>query len=139
MELDPLFWQLVELPDNNRLPLSFRAIGAWACRTHPVAEAHLPVVALGPEHVAKQIVEWADEQLERNRGSWSLEEFIDREGRRSHPYFAALATALLIAGRFDEAASLALQEQALGRGGGFALGEKTAAGAVLHYVASNAK
>jgi hypothetical protein len=139
MELDPLFWQLVELSGNNRLPLSFRAIGAWTCRTHPVAEAHLPIVVRSPEHVAKQTIEWADEQLEQNRGSRSLEEFIEHQGRRSHPHFAALATALLIAGRFDEAASLALREQALGRGGQFVFNGKTVASAVLEYLASNAR
>jgi len=29
MALDPLFWSIVGLDDNNRLPLSFRAKGAW--------------------------------------------------------------------------------------------------------------
>src|SRR5271166_3762125 len=133
MELDPLFWQLVELSENNQHPLSFRAIGAWTCRTHAIAEAPLPIVVRSPEHVAKQIIEWADELLEQNRRNLSLEQFIDHQRRPSHPHFAALATAPLIAGRFDEAASLALQEQALGSGGHFVFNGKTVASAVLDY------
>lgn len=32
MALDPLFWNIVGLDDNNQLPLSFRATGAWVLR-----------------------------------------------------------------------------------------------------------
>ena len=31
MELDPIFCDIVGLPENVRLPLSFRAFGAWVC------------------------------------------------------------------------------------------------------------
>lgn len=33
MAIDPIFWDIVGLLENNKLPLSFRAIGAWTCST----------------------------------------------------------------------------------------------------------
>lgn len=59
MSLDPLFWDIVGLPENRKLPLSFRTNGAWVLRP-TFAEAHLGPAESSPEVLAGPAVEWAE-------------------------------------------------------------------------------
>lgn len=65
MALDPVFWQIVELPENIRLPLSFRASGAWTCHTPPAAEMLLTEAEHQADSLATLVLTWADEQLKQ--------------------------------------------------------------------------
>jgi hypothetical protein len=76
MALDPLFWDIVGLPENRNLPLSFRANGAWVL--HPPHKESLIGPAM-PEVVvlAELVVRSADEQLEQSRETRSIEQMLN--------------------------------------------------------------
>jgi hypothetical protein len=109
MALDPLFWDIVGLPENHDLPLSFRATGAWvlrpASREELVGASESSVVAL-----AHQTVEWSDTQIAAS--DWSIDAMIadlgsDRELRSQR---RALAICLhLLKGDLDKAQDLCRQ------------------------------
>jgi len=125
MAIDPLFWRVVGLPENERLPLSFRANGAWVLRP-PFSEANIALDEADPERLANDFVRWAGEQLPAvaSRTPATLLSEIEGLGdRRLH--FAALEICLRLM-LDDWGGALALCE---GRGpndyGGFGSGTTT--------------
>jgi hypothetical protein len=109
MALDPLFWDIVGLPENNHLPLSFRATGAWVLqprwREELVGASESSVVEL-----AHQTVAWSKTQVAAS--DWSIDGMIadvgsDRELRSQR---RALAICLhLLKGDLDKAQHLCRQ------------------------------
>jgi hypothetical protein len=74
MRLDELFWEIVGLPENNNLPLSFRDNGAWVLRPEWRVEALAPSEDAVIE-LAGQVVEWSNAQLS-SRPSWSIDAML---------------------------------------------------------------
>jgi hypothetical protein len=75
MAIDPIFWDLVGLPENREQPLSFRANGAWTCRPPYFAELDIE------EHtdsavVADRMIAAATDQLENVLRSYTLDAFL---------------------------------------------------------------
>lgn len=62
MALDPLFWDIVGLPDNHKLPLSFRATGAWVLQP-PSRPVDLSPQEDSPMALANQVVDWTTDCL----------------------------------------------------------------------------
>jgi hypothetical protein len=125
MSLDPLFWKIVGLDENINQPLSFRAFGAFVCRTPPLREADMPEGSGDPEQIARALLEWANEQLSELRGTQSVEGFVDfirfhpnQIARESH--LPALVTAMLLQGKDEEALAICSEARdASPFGGGF--------------------
>jgi hypothetical protein len=128
LALDPLFWDIVLLPDNRRLPLSFRATGAWTCSTPDLAAR--VVVEEGEDFhaAAEAIVAWADSSLPLVAG---IEDraFIDSVSGALpwgvRPYLATLICALIFAGRQEEAMQVCEEAKARGEEGGFTIRRST--------------
>lgn len=126
MSLDPLFWQLVGMEENINTPLSFRSFGAFTCRTPALREIDIPEGDGSPEFIAKELVDWANEQLQLLRGTQTIDGFVDFI--RTHPnyverraHLAVLVTGMLLQGRDEEA--LAICKDAKARAGGSFLNE----------------
>ena len=110
MAIDPIFWQIVALPENIRLPLSFRAAGAWTCHTYPIVETILPDAEHRAETLASLVLDWADKQLEQCGPHWTLNGFISGLQQANNGWdFASLVSALIVAGRNDEAMTTCLK------------------------------
>ena len=62
MALDPLFWDIVGLSENNMLPLSFRETGAWVLRP-PWIESCIGLNAIEVELLAKDVFDWGNMQM----------------------------------------------------------------------------
>ncbi len=75
MTIDPIFWDIVGLPENNALPLSFRANGAWICRAPYSAEITLEESS-NPAGVARDFFVAANEQLAIMVKSWTVENLL---------------------------------------------------------------
>ena len=121
MAIDPIFWDLVGLPENREQPLSFRANGAWACRPPYLAEITLEEDD-DPAVVGERLFVAATEQLEYVARSYSLERFLSacREANSvDGSYLSSIIPTLIALRRQDEA--LAICEEACSRGwvGGF--------------------
>lgn len=121
MAIDPIFWDLVGLPENREQPLSFRANGAWACRPPHFAELPLEEDE-DPAVVGQRLFVAATEQLENVTRSYSLERFLSACREASSvdgAYLSSIVPTLVALHRQDEA--LAICEEACSQGldGGF--------------------
>ncbi len=127
MTIDPIFWDLVGLPENNDQPLSFRWNGAWTCRPPQFAEVDLPEDQ-DAEAVAGRLLTVANEQLEAVVDGWSVEAFLEKCSERSPgrgAYLACVVTSLIALGRGSEALDACEAAEAAGWTGGFMAPEGT--------------
>jgi len=62
MAVDPIFWSIVGLPENNKLPLSFRANGAWVVQS-PSSQDYVALDERAPERLAWKFAKWATDGL----------------------------------------------------------------------------
>lgn len=56
-EFDDLFWQIVQLQENARRPLSFRAQGAWVFPSFCIKEGEIPISTWDTEHLMRVVEE----------------------------------------------------------------------------------
>ncbi len=71
MAIDPLFWEIVGLNENNALPLSFRATGAWVLQP-PSTESCVGLHTIEVEMLAKDVFEWGNNQVSQILASISI-------------------------------------------------------------------
>jgi hypothetical protein len=97
MALDPLFWDIVGLSENEALPLSFRATGAWVLRP-PSTDDHVGPDTSAVETLAAEVLEWGDQRASEILDSISVEAMLaslpSEENLAGQP--RALATCLHI-------------------------------------------
>lgn len=123
MAIDPLFWNNVGFPENRKLPLSFRAHGAWICHVPPLSERRFVEDGKDSEQLAREIVDWSDRELARI-DLFLPEDFLEllRDvADRCFGGLASLITALILLGREEEAATLVENARARGECGGFSV------------------
>lgn len=121
MAIDPIFWDLVGLPENREQPLSFRANGAWVCRPPSFAELSIEEDD-DPEVVAERFFVAAIEQLRNVTRSYSLERFLIacREADTvDGAYLWSIVPALIALHRQDEALAICEEARSQGWIGGF--------------------
>jgi hypothetical protein len=125
MAIDPLFWRIVGLPDNERLPLSFRANGAWVLRP-PFVEAHISLAQTDPARLAADVVAWSTMQLTEIE-SFSVDTLLsdlERLGARRQN-FAALEICLHLLRDDYERAFTVCRDSSPSDSGGFISGTQT--------------
>ncbi|PZQ13094.1 MAG: hypothetical protein DI565_15655 [Ancylobacter novellus] len=108
MELDRLFWEITGLPENNSLPLSFRAHGTWICTTPAHEELKVADAEMTADAVASEIIRWADTCFSDLSPLVSVSSIIEeieemRQSTGLKSYFAAHVCSLILAGRIDAA------------------------------------
>jgi hypothetical protein len=120
MGIDPIFWDIVGLPENGELPLSFRLNGAWTCG--PPAFAEVEVDECGDvDETANRILKTADQQIDGIR-SWGIEGFLqscEENGADAYSYVAPRICALIAIGHLPEAVQICESAQKAGSTGGF--------------------
>lgn len=62
MALDPLFWDIVGLQENEALPLSFRAAGAWVLRP-PSTDDHVGLNTTEVEMLSTEVLKWGGQRV----------------------------------------------------------------------------
>ena len=120
MSVDPIFWDLVGLPENRDQTLSFRLFGAWTCQPPTFAEIDIPE-SDDVNIVAEQILRIADKQLAAE-STWSVEGFLQacrEQGADKYSYLACQVCALVALHRESEALALCEAAKADGSMGGF--------------------
>lgn len=121
ISIDPIFWDIVGLPENNDAPLSFRLNGAWTCQPprydEVSVEEHEDVAV-----VAARLLEVADERLSHVVGRLSVEDFLQlcrTNGSTEDSYLPCVITTLIALGREHEALDACRSAKAHGDSGGF--------------------
>jgi hypothetical protein len=130
MALDTLFWDIVELPENASLPLSFRANGAWVLRPPPI-EDRLGADVSDLDELARVAIQWSDAMLSGSRRSRSIGQALAAFPDDPHPnsHFRATAICLhILADDLKGALALCQPERSgeglLGPTAGFSLGNR---------------
>ena len=138
MSVDPVFWDLVGLPENLSKPLSFRFNGAWTCRPPPLVEMEVPEDP-DPNVVAARILSIADSQRISVLAQLSMDAFImlcrDR-GQENDTYLPSLVSALIATGREGEAMAACKRAQAIGQIGGFLAPQGTFVEMALNWLST---
>jgi hypothetical protein len=121
MAIDPIFWDIVGLPENNDAPLSFRLNGAWTCQP-----PHLDEVSIKEQEnvadVAARLIEVANERLAYVVEHFSLENFLQlcrTSGEIENRYLPCVITTLIALGREHEALEVSAAAKVRGDSGGF--------------------
>jgi len=121
MAIDPIFWDLVGLPENRDLPLSFRSNGAWTCSVPYYAELDVDEDG-NADAVAKRFIAIATELLTEIVSTCSLESFLSKcfnvpsiEGA----YLSSVVCTLVVLGRQSEALAICVDASSKGLSGGF--------------------
>lgn len=112
MRLDSLYWKVVELPDNEREPLSFRTWGAFTCPGLPVAEIAIDDEHLSAGDVAQQALNWVETESENASVRVNSRQFS--EAISEHPnhqergaYAISYVVSLIDEGSIDAAREMA--------------------------------
>lgn len=125
MGIDPIFWRIVGLPENDRLPLSFRANGAWVIHP-PFLEAKIALDERDPERLASEFVKWSTGRLPQvaSRSITGLLSEIEGlgSGREHHAAFEICLRLQL--GDWDGAFALC-RDRGPHDFGGYGVGDKT--------------
>jgi hypothetical protein len=142
MGVDPIFWDIVGAPENHAAPLSFRALGAWTCRSPAFAESTIDEGEWGAVGVAERVVSWASSVAETLGGAYSIDDylkFLAADPRASTYYLPVLVSTLLLAGRSDEAEALCADAQQRGEIGGMNFPEGGFPTMALNYLKSRVR
>ena len=120
MSIDPIFWDIVGLPENRDLPLSFRMNGAWTCG--PPAFAQIEVDECEEvDEVARRILEIASQQIDAVL-AWGVNGFLrvcQENGADAYSYLAPRVCTLIAMGRQPEALHICVSAQKADETGGF--------------------
>lgn len=125
MAVDPIFWSVVGLPENERMPLSFRANGAWVLRSPPT-EGYLALSEAEPELLAEEVLEWCTRSLpgvSRRTVRDLLADLRTAGDLRDH--FSAMEVCLRILLHDFDGASALCSNRAADDHGGFTTGDAT--------------
>ena len=119
MALDPILWDILDLPENSQMPLSFRAMGAFTCHALTMAEADLEYGGLSPDAVALTFMEFIERAALQTHESLRRQSFTEQ--LLAHPnqvdggaYAITLVASQINDGQYKQAAELS-QGYASGR------------------------
>jgi hypothetical protein len=138
MAIDPIFWDIVGLPENADAPLSFRLNGAWTCQPPPFDEVAIEENA-DANVVAARLLDTANERLAAVE-RWSVEEFVQRcrtSGATEDSYLPCVVTALLAHSRDNEALEASKSAKAKGDSGGFLSPEGSFSGMATRWITAS--
>jgi hypothetical protein len=107
MALDPLFWDICGISQNSSLPLSFRAIGSWSCRTPALSIKDIEESGLTTEIFAKRSLEWTNATSEKFN-SRSTGDFLSVLRAVENVPISTHITSLCLEEKFAEARELCL-------------------------------
>ena len=112
MNIDPIFWEIMKMPENEKESLSFRTWGAFTCSEIPTEEKLILDRSTDEQSLAEEVLGWADELLEDYDKHSSEQKFSSLI--KSHEnqvqrgaYSISLVASLIAEGDFDEARMLA--------------------------------
>jgi hypothetical protein len=130
MGSDPVFWDLLGMPENNQTPLSFRGVGAWTCTPVEFARGSIDECEMRPTAAARGIVEWADRELAKVLHDLTIDRFLAKllaapEQIEKGRLTSTLVATLLMVGRDDEAEAACVAAIDRGWNGGFFPGAGT--------------
>lgn len=124
MAIDPLFWEIFHLEENQKMPLSFRDRGAWTVRPSWPSR-YIAIEENLPNRLAEAVLEWANDR--RNKVSeFSIEKMLNRLGpvEKLTAWKTEAICLLILLERLDDAERVCLESDPKDSGG-FTAGRST--------------
>ncbi len=108
MRVDPLLWEILAIPENQKAPLSFRANGAFTCSSLPVADLSVDDRDMSAEQISESIENWLLGNLAKCFDKVSSSSFSSQLEKHENQvlrgaYAITLVTSLISEGKFDRA------------------------------------
>lgn len=141
MGIDPVFWDIVLVPQNRNQPLSFRMWGAWTIKAPERNEREIDDTGLDAPALTDCVLSIASQELVRTRENRSLESFIEfvRQRRRgARTYLAAIVCAHILRDDRDGAMSELLVAREARDTGGYFVGVKSFVDLAVEWLGANA-
>ena len=139
MAIDPILWEVLDMAENGKAPLSFRAWGAFTCSSLPIANAEVEAGGSSPADVARAVLHFCESNEHRFRELVSQTPFSDLVAK--HPnqvergaYAVTLVVSLIQERKLEEAWRLA---RAYASGEQFSSSELSSRGESFHQLALN--
>lgn len=111
MGIDPVLWDILDMPENRRENLSFRIWGAFTCSSLPIANAQVEEPGSSPAGVARAVLTFCETNENRFRDCLAQAAFSELVAK--HPnqvergaYAVTLVVSLIHEGRLNEARRL---------------------------------
>lgn len=108
MALDPIFWEIVGLEENNNTPLSFRIYGAWILSPPSIVEFKNARM-VDPVKLADAAFAWTEKWRLQNLSSYSVDKLLAQLGpleKTSGHYRSVSICLLILQGDFQRARTL---------------------------------
>ena len=103
LDLDPIFWDVMDLAENRRQSLSFRYFGVFVCPMATVAEEPLDEGGGDPNLIALNLLSWANQHLPTVKALVTpYTDYLVKHPNPSGHYRAGLITSLLLDGNTTE-------------------------------------
>ena len=139
MSLDVLFWEVVNLEENNDLPLSFRQNGAWVLKPPRLTRYENPATT-NPKELANLAFAWTKKWHSQNLKTYTLDDMLKRlqplSATTSH--LRALAICLLILKKEYIEASALIKNRPDDSGGFSVMGSENFYDMAKKWLAKNA-
>lgn len=112
MAIDPIFWDVFDLPENKKEPISFRAWGAFTCTGIPILEGQLEQVGSSTRDVASALLHFCTANSARYRealASCSYSELVEEHPHQVErgAYAVTLVCSLINEQNYDRARQVA--------------------------------
>lgn len=113
MTLEPIVWEMFDITQLAKLPLSFRVTGGYV--TVPdLMSTEIEEMPSDLTSMAEVIIEWCNRQLDENKDKLALERLISDILQKAYhgaknSYLVALVAALIAAKRHDEARTICVE------------------------------
>ncbi len=108
MDVDPVFWKIMGMEENQSAPLSLRASGAFVASSVPVTEVVVEAPTGYAVDLASRFLAWTDSEVAAYRDAAESRQFSEfvksHENQRERgAYAATLVCSLVSEGRTEEA------------------------------------
>lgn len=112
MSVDPIFWSIMDMVENEEEPLSLRALGSFVCSALPVATAEVKTSDYSEERMASDFVGWIRDRARaflEGDAQHAFSNLVERHDnyRERGAYAATLICSLLDEDRVDRAVEVA--------------------------------
>lgn len=108
MALDPILWEILDIPENKDKPLSFRTWGAFTCSGLPILEVQLEQPGSYPSEVASRLANLCNDKVALFQEQLSAAPFSSLVARHTNhiergAYAVTLVASLINDGNLDMA------------------------------------
>lgn len=108
MAIDPILWEVLNMPENNEIPLSFRANGAFVCSSIPLSDFTFEDNGKNSTEISNTLSNWISLAIEESSAKFKGAIFSKQVAENKHQkergsYAITLVNCLIMEKNFAQA------------------------------------